>query len=367
MYINTLIKRIYMKKILFRLSAILLSLIFINSCIDNDLKYVAKVPAEGQFVLSANHDSIALHEIGAGANNAITFQWDSLTYGVSTAVIYTIQMDTLNGDFTNPLEEEIATNFYMISYTDSILNKKLLNLLKLKPDVESQIKIRLKANMTFGNMPVYSNVLILKVTPYSVAKIVSFLYMPGDVSGGWTSYTSKLCSRNNDGIYEGYVKANQWANFKFTTQENFTAGVYGSAPNLLYSLSDNTVTQWNIWFDEGGYFLIKADLNSMIWSKTAISSFCVTGDFNSWSLTANPMTYDETNKVWTASCNISTIGYGIQIIGNGDWSFKYGDNDGGKDAGELTSGGSNIMPTSTGTKTIIMDLSNPEKYTYTIQ
>ena len=43
-------------------------------------------------------------------------------------------------------------------------------------------------------------------------------------------------------------------------------------------------------------------------------------------------------KVWTANCNISTIGYGIQIIANGDWSYKYGDNRGTKNSGELTLG-----------------------------
>jgi len=67
--------------------------------------------------------------------------------------------------------------------------------------------------------------------------------------------------------------------------------------------------------------------------------------------------------VWTASCNISTIGWGLKFVINGDWTFFYGSND----TGELTLGGNNIVPASTGTKTITMDLSKPEKYTYTIQ
>jgi len=357
-----------MKKILFHLSAFLLGMIFISSCTDNDPKYIATAPAAGEFKLTSSLDSIALHELGAGAHTAIAFQWDSMVYKISTPVTYTIQIDTLNGNFTSPLEEEIANNKYEISYSDSILNKKCLNLLKLKPDVDNLIQVRIKANMAFGNMPVFSNVKTLKVKPYSVKKVVSYLYMPGAPSGGWTEFTTKICSRNNDGKYEGYVSALIWDNFKFTTQESFATGiVYGSVPNSLSSLSDNTSTQWNIWFDAGGYFLIKADLNSMTWSKTAITSFCVTGDFNGWSLTANPMTYDAVNKVWTANCNISTIGYGIQIIANGDWSYKYGDNGGGKNSGELTLGGANIMPTFTGTRTVTMDLSHPEKYAYTIQ
>jgi len=359
-----------MKKIFFHLSAFVLGMIFINSCTDNDPKYIATAPAAGEFKLTTSLDSIVLHELSAGAHTAITFQWDSMVYKISTAVTYTIQIDTLNGNFTSPLEEEIATNKYEISYSDSILNKKCLNLLKLKPDVENLIQVRIKANMAFGNMPVYSNVKTLKVKPYSVKKIVSFLYMPGIVGGDWADFSTKICSKNNDGKYEGYTYAAGWANFKFTTNADFATGtIFGSVPNSLYSLSDNTATQWNIWMDSGdpGYYFVKADLNSMTWSKTAITSFCVTGDFNGWSLTANPMTYDAVNKLWSANCNISTIGYGIQIIANGDWSYKYGDNGGGKNSGELTLGGANIMPTATGTKTVSMDLSHSEKYTFTIQ
>lgn len=355
-------------KRLFSISTLLLSLIFIGSCTDNDPKYIAKTPAEDEFVLSASNETIVLNGIGAGKHTAVTFQWDSLVYGVSTPVIYTIQMDNSNGDFSTPLEEEISLNSYEISYSDSILNKKCLNLLKLNAGVVNEVKVRMKANMAFGNFPVYSNVLIVKITPFSVEKIISYLYMPGAPSGGWNNYSTKICSRNNNGLYEGYVKAAIWDNFKFTTNESFDTGsVFGSDPSALYKLSDNTTTQWNIWFDAAGYFLVKADLNTMSWSKTAITAFCVTGDFNSWSLTANPMTYDEINKVWTANCNISTIGFGIQIIGNGEWAFKYGDSDGGQNAGELTLGGANIMPTVTGIKTVTMDLSHPEKFTYKIE
>ena len=175
-------------------------------------------------------------------------------------------MDTLNGDFSTPLEEEIATNKYEISYSDSILNRKFLNLMKLKPDVENLIKVRIKANLAFGNMPVYSNVLTLKAKPFSVKKVVSFLYMPGDVSGGWGNFSTKICSKNNDGKYEGYVQATQWANFKFTDKADGTGNWYGSSATLGLSTLDATSAQWNIWFDAGGYFLIKADLNNMTWS-----------------------------------------------------------------------------------------------------
>jgi len=360
------VRGLYIK--IFRIGILFFSLISIVSCTDNELKYIAKAPAEGEFILNASSENLVLLENGAGARTAITFAWDSLVYSVNTPVIFTLQMDTLNGDFTTPVEEQVALNSFQFSYSDSILNKKCLNLLKLNGGVEHIVKVRIKATMAYGNMPVYSNVLNVKVTPYTVAKILSFLYMPGDVSGGWSNFTTKICSRNNDGLYEGFVKAAQWNNFKFTMQPSYTGTVLGSDPSLgLYKLNDNTASQWNIWFDASGYFLVKADLNAMTWSKTEIISFCVTGDFNSWSLTANPMTYDAVNNVWTANCNISNIGFGLKIIANGDWTQFYGNNDNSKNAGELNFGGGNIVPTSTGNKKITLDLSNSEKYTYKIE
>jgi len=351
-----------MKKIISRISLLFLGTIFMFSCSDNDIKYVATTPAAGEFVLASSNSTLVLNETGAGAHTALTFNWDSLTYKVSTPVTYTIQLDSLKGNFSSPVEEEIATNKYSISYSDSILNKKLLNLLKLKGGVASQIKVRLKANLAFKNMTTYSNTLTINITPYIVSKVVSYLYMPGILSAN--DYTTKLCSRDNDGTYEGYIDAVQWTNFKFTDKTNGTGTFYGSKANSLYTL-DSSSSQWNIWFDEGGYFLVKANMNTLTWSKTLISSFCISGDFNSWSTTANPMTYNATTKLWTATCNFQPGQWGnnFQIIANNDWVIVYGDNS----ADNQLKAGEKIAITTAGTHTVTMDLSNPLKYTYTIQ
>jgi len=153
-----------MKKIIFNLSAFILGLIFITSCTDNDPKYVASTPSE--FKANSSLDSIVLHQAGAGAHTAVTFKWDSLIYNVSTPVTFTIQLDTLNGNFSNPIEEEVSTNKYEASYSDSILNLRALKL-QLKPGQVNKIKVRLKSNLQYNAMVAYSNVITLNVTPYS--------------------------------------------------------------------------------------------------------------------------------------------------------------------------------------------------------
>lgn len=278
-------------------------------------------------------------------------------YGVTpNTLVTTLQFSTQSTfeDMTEVAEKSSAK-----SYTGKALNALALGL-GVKPDETQTIYVRLKSALGANIEPLFSNVIEVKVTPYEE---VAFLYMPGDLSGGWDSYTTKLCSPEGNGIYQGFIDAGAWANFKFATEpNNTTATVYGSAPDQLYAL-DNSSSQWNIWFDEGGYFLVEANLKTMSWKKTAVTGFSVTGEFNGWSLATDKMTYDSAQKVWTVTCDITNTQYGIQIIMNDNWDLKYGS----KAAGELVAGGTNITIDKVGTYTITLDLSNPQKYTYSIQ
>lgn len=277
-------------------------------------------------------------------------------YGLATtALTNTVQFDTVS-TFTNPKESvETATSK---SFTGSSLNSFVLSM-GLAPGKAQKIYVRLKSSIGANEDLLYSKISSFTVTPYDV---IAFLYMPGMVN--WSDFSVKLCSPNSNGKYEGYVEAAQWANFKFSTTASTTAGtVYGSLANSLYTLDAGT-SQWNIWFDEGGYFLLNANTNNLTWSKTKITSFSIAGDFNGWSTTANPMTYDAVNKVWTATCNFKGGEWGnnFKIIANNAWDIVYGDSSG---KGILKPGESTAAPT--GTYTVTMDLSHPEKYTYTIK
>jgi hypothetical protein len=354
------------------LSALALSTILLYSCTDNEPINKIATPEAGSFKIASSDSVLLLSLTDAGTHSAVTLQWDSLVYGISTPVTFTIQMDSLNGDFSTPIEEEIATGLYKFSYTDSVLNKRVRKL-KLKPTIEGQIKVRVKANLSFNSYPVYSNAVVLKVTPYLPPPVpMAYIYISG-MDDDWSQpFKSVLVQKGGAGDYEGYYtvnfcswnwqirpKINTWDYFGFVS----TAGLTGT----LSGLNTGTANHAADFPVMPGYYRYNVNLEDKTYTITQITSFCVTGDFNSWSLTANPMTYDATTKIWSATCDISAIGSGIQIIGNGNWSFKYGDDGDENYSGELNYGGANIKPTSTGTKTVRINLSNPEKYTYTIQ
>jgi len=183
---------------------------------------VAILPAEGNFVISPSATSIELIKTGAGTHTAITFSWDTLVYGVSTPVTFTVQMDSLNGDFSTPMADVISTNIYQKSYTDSVMNSRALKF-KLLPYEPGQIKVRLKANMTFNNLPVYSKVETITVTPYDDGLMYKFpaaLYLQGDAvasNGAYPVPDAQQMVKIDDHRFGLIIALTGMKNFIFTT------------------------------------------------------------------------------------------------------------------------------------------------------
>jgi len=179
-----------MKRILNFISAFLLLLLVTNACSEKEFLSVATVPADGAFVVTPSATSIELIRSGAGTHTALVFNWDTIVYGVSTPTNFTLQMDSVNGDFSAPIEDVISTNTFQIAFTDSVMNYRALKL-NLKPFIPGQIKVRLKANLAYGNLPSYTTVVPIMVTPYDdglMFKMPAALYIQGDAVASNGSY-----------------------------------------------------------------------------------------------------------------------------------------------------------------------------------
>lgn len=178
-----------MKKFFKIVFAILLIVVSAYSCTDDSLKSVAEPPAEGKFVLSNSTSEIVLNKKDADKTIAVTLDWDNKSwYGIDTPVTYTMQIDKSDGDFVSPQEIAIVTG-NTISLTHADLNAKAFAL-KLTPEVASKIKVRLKANLKYGALPIYSNVSTLTITSYNTLilkyPIPAELYLQGDaVPSNW--------------------------------------------------------------------------------------------------------------------------------------------------------------------------------------
>ena len=178
-----------MKKFFKSMFAILLIILSAYSCSDDSLQSVAEPPADGKFLLTNSISEIVLDKKDADKNIAVTLNWDNKSwYGVDTPLTYTLQMDKSDGEFASPQEIAISSG-NNISLTHADLNAKAWAL-ELTPDAASKIKVRLKANLKYGALPIYSNVSTLTITPYSTLilkyPLPTELYLQGDaVPSNW--------------------------------------------------------------------------------------------------------------------------------------------------------------------------------------
>ena len=182
---------------------------------------------------------------------------------------------------------------------------------------------------------------------------------------------TKMAAQETDGSYQGFIYTDpDWSaelsNFRFLTATDDTATVYATNSTQYELTSDGSA--WNLWSSNTGLNYVVVDLAAMNWSETKVAQIAVTGDFNSWSTSADVMQYDAATGKWTATCNISTIGYGFKfVLGDAEnaWRWSYGDPDGD---GVLAIVGDteNVVPTTPGTYKIELDLSSFAAPTYTL-
>lgn len=174
----------------------------------------------------------------------------------------------------------------------------------------------------------------------------------------------KMAETDTEGVFEGFVWTDpdwgtDFSNYRFHADDK----VYSSNDDGQYVLAENG---WNCWSSNPGMNYVVADFSTMTWTETQVTKVAVAGDFNSWSLDSDQLTFSMYSGRWEAECNISTIGYGFKFVlddANGGWRWMYADAD---LDGVLNICGSNdnIVPSATGRYKIELDLSNFTSPTY---
>lgn len=259
--------------------------------------------------------------------------------------------------------EQVAAS---LSYTHEQLNSLVLGM-GFVPGEKKNIYVRIASRLGANVDWVYSNVVAVAVTPYEPVQEAAYLYI---ANKDLTQFPWKLCSRKEDGFYDGFAKLDQWYNFYLTNEESASAPViYGSYPldgsqYILYSGAD----RWNCWTSKGGYLYISADVNKMTWKETAVESLTVAGDFNGWSATATPMQYDQSTKVWKATITTTAVEkWGIKVLINGSWTWFFGASESEGSCALYTADGNGFAYNQVGTHTLVLDLSDPKAFKYRVE
>lgn len=176
----------------------------------------------------------------------------------------------------------------------------------------------------------------------------------------WNKVKCRMYSANRDGKYKGfYHTVKGWENFLFATEDRTT--VWGSRPGSQFVL-DSSENHYALWGDEKtGLYLYYADIADNTWSQTYYGKVTVAGSFNGSDTESDPMSYDAVSGTWSADLDIKEIGWGMQILLDGDWKNCL------KSKGDGVLGypdGDNIIPPGTGRYRLTINLNDMQHLTY---
>ncbi|HKJ32559.1 MAG TPA: SusE domain-containing protein [Balneolales bacterium] len=342
----------------------LLSILILSSCdTKHNGPYLSATPGSPSISAPDNGANYVLQEANA-KDTLFTMVWSEPNYGYPAAINYSIEMSKQGDNFANPIN--VGTSHqakYSVIVGD--MNGVLLGQ-GFNAGEAATVDMRITASVSDSINEEISDPITVNFTPYSVCKYCSAIYVPGDyqAASGYTNDWSPgdapaLASVDNKDLYTGYVymtNANGQVNFKFTNERSWTLNWgAGSSAGTLAENADNIVAP------DTGYFKIDVDLNAMTYTMLK-TSWGVIGSATpgGWDNDTN-MSYDPAQKVWSITLNLSAGD--IKFRANDSWDLNYGDT--GAD-GKLDAGGDNISVSAAGNYTVVLNLSDPNNYTYSL-
>lgn len=376
-----------MKKISILLMAFV-AFVGLNSCsTDDDVVFIAQPDVEGINFTNSFNESYILTPATSG-NIAERFVWNTVDFDVPTNITYQLQAST----------SEDFSSFDIIGATgENNLGVKVSQLKSLADDAGFDndanteapntglvyFRVRAFAGTDGGNglsemSAVKSITLILPEGESGVIELPkifvvgSFLAASG-YGADWTPANGVPLAASADGKtdYEGFVYINvDSPEFKFLPSNEGWDGDYGDTGenNGDYSGTIEQEDEVNAGTPDGkaGYFLVKVNTGELKYSLTK-TSWGLIGNATptGWDSDTN-MIYDAESKTWSVTLDLTkqeAPDNGIKFRANDDWALNIGDTDAD---GTMEFGGDNMGISEDGNYTIVLDLSNPRIYTYSI-
>lgn len=315
--------------------------------------------------LTASADSVVLLQKDA-TDTAFTFNWLPLGVSWSNEAVssnilrYSIQISTQERNFQGSPLLTVDTEGTTASITVNTLNTALLEA-KVAPEQPVVLLARLAITLAPNNI-MYSNVIELQATPYEDVVLLPSLFIAGALNEWSHSNDFRVGSIEGDSKYEGYANftAGNLA-FKFSSQANWDGINYGAAAAAgKLSVAGDA---GNLEVPAAGYYLLKADTQTLDWSATPITWGIIGAAAGGWGDTDDvALTYDANSGLWTATLDMNADEFKFRA--NNAYTINLG---AGARNGVLSNGGGNLRIAESGRYLVTLDLRNAGYYTYTIE
>ena len=271
---------------------VLLATLFVACEKDGDLITISGLESSG---LTASQSDIVLEKDSA-ASVALVLIWSKSALNISDesmgipSSIPTMTMEIAgNEDFANTIE--ITAAEYSRSFTYIELNTMATNM-SFEPYVSTPLYFRIKAKLGNNTDPVYSNIISVNITTYTIDMSVGFILDTDQAETGVTLY-----SPNSDGEYAGFMGATSWYNYYFLEGDGTIWGNYAvDGYPFVMDNSSNGNAIWNYWFPgQNGCYYVTQSTNSKEWTANLISSLSLSGDVSA------DMTFLRPDVTWQVS------------------------------------------------------------------
>jgi len=310
-------------KHLFKILAIAFIGLWIVSCEkDEDQATLNEVT---QSKLSSDKTAIVLSEI-ISDNTAISFTWQKSQLNVAIVPTQQVEFGIKGQNFKKSVTYDFASDATEGSITHGGLNTLMFNL-GATPGEVNDIELRLKT--AAGSAAFYSNVIDLKVTPYTPNPDITYpkINVPGSYAGAagyvnWDPTNSpNLYSPGKNSEYRGfiYVTASN-SEYKFTINQDW-AGDKGDDGTFTGKLLETG--EVNIKAATAGTYYTKVDWAANTYSSI-IANFGVIGDATptGWGSDTD-FVYNPTTKTYVInSIALSNTGV-FKFRANDDWVMKF--------------------------------------------
>ena len=287
------------------------------------------------------------------------FVWSKANYNGDVAISYALEIDVEGGDFSAPQSLGGTTGALQLSVSQETLNTACLAL-GATPYTAANFDVRVVSSASGFDL-MGSNKVTISVSPYTTD--LPQLAVPGNHQG-WSPGTAPRIAASGFGQtdYEGYV----WLDGEFKFVGPNGSGVYdwgntdwgdnGDFSGILAETGESNCSAI------AGFYRVRANTTDLTYTTTAVSwgiigSATPTGWDSDTDLTYNPTT----KKLEIAS--IALVPGAFKFRGNNAWSNGFDLGTVNAD-GFLVDGGDLTFSGAAGDYKVILDLSNPRRYTY---
>lgn len=346
-----------MKKI-FRISTLALLLIAGVSC-ENDDQTIAAASGGPELITPLTGSTYVLDPL-QGSNEITTLVWNHADYSVQTEVNYEVQVALAGTNFATVISAGSTTNRFVV-WTHEALNAVALEA-GLIPFTAGDLNVRVKSALgSNAEMTAYSNTITIRVTPYTLD--LPTIAVPGNHQG-WSPGTAPLLAASGFGAtdYEGYVKLD--GEFKFVAPNasgvfewgNTDWGDDGTFSGALVATNESNCTA------TAGYYRVRANTTTLTYTAAPVSWGIIgAATPTGWDSDTDLIYNSTTKKLEIAS--IALVPGAFKFRGNNDWGNGFDLGTVNAD-GYLVDGGDLTFSGPAGNYKVILDLSNPRRYTY---